>query len=88
MANDAYCQRYNKITARFKDLTYCVDDTLLWDKMIKENFFKTCMYLSTCSLNGIMFNLKKFQFWQEEVDFVGVQLTCDGMRLSQEMLVN
>ena len=86
MANDAYCQRYDKITTGFKDLTWCVDDALLCDKLIKENFFRTCGYLSMCSLNGITFNLKKLQFCQEEVNCVGFQLTWDGMRLSEEML--
>ena len=46
MANNANCQRYNKITQGFKDLTRCVDDALLWDKTIRDNFFRTCGYLS------------------------------------------
>ena len=86
MENNTYCQIYDKITTGFKDLTHCVDDALFWDKLIRENFFGTCGYLSMYSLNGITFNLKKFQFCQEEINFVGLQLTWGGMRLLEEIL--
>ena len=53
---------------------------------IKENFFKTCQYLSLTAGHGIMFNLKKFQFCQKTVEFLGFLLTYTGMKPTEEML--
>ena len=61
-ANNAYCEHYEKITRDLKNLTRCVDDALLWENTIEDNFMKTCQYLSLCAQNGITFNMKKFQF--------------------------
>ena len=38
-ANDAYCERYDKITRDLKNLTCCMDDALLWENTIEQNFF-------------------------------------------------
>ena len=86
MANDAYCEHYDKITRDLKNLTHCVDDALLWENTIEENFMKTCQYLSLCAWNGITFNMKKFQFCQQEVEFVGFMLSNFGVRPTEEMM--
>ena len=79
-SNDTYCKRYNKITRGVRNLMRCVDDTLLWETSMEENFFKTCEYLSLAAGHGIMFNLKKFQFCQKTVEFLGFLLTDTGMK--------
>ena len=60
--------------------------TCLWAKSIKENFLRTCQYLTLCSNNGIVFNVDKFQFFKREVEFLGYILTEYGMKPSQNML--
>ena len=86
MANDAYGNHYNNITRDLQNLTRCVDDALLWENTIEENFMKTCQYLSLCAQNGITFNMKKFQFCQQEVEFMGFMLSNFGVRPTEEML--
>ena len=34
-SNDAYCERYDKITRGVRNLTRCVDDVLLWETRIE-----------------------------------------------------
>ena len=41
-AGDAYTARYDKIVKNFNQRKQCVDDTLLWDKTLEENFRRTC----------------------------------------------
>ena len=48
-----------------------MDDTLLFDKTIEQQFIHTCEFLDQCYRHGIIINLAKFQFAELEVDFVG-----------------
>ena len=49
-------------------------------------FFRTCEYLSLCSNAGIIFNEKKFQFGQEEVDFLGFRIGMQSIKPCPEYL--
>ena len=72
--------------AEFKDKTKWIDDTLLWSNNLEENFFRTCEYLTLCSNSGIIFNKKKSQFGQHEVDFLGFKITMDSIKPNQGYL--
>ena len=85
-AGDGYCHRYDEITRDFPDYKRCVDDTCLWHGTIEGNFRRTCEYLTLCSKNGIVFNLEKFQFCKRQVEFVGYNLTEEGMEPTRDML--
>ena len=85
-AGDGYTQRYDEITADFPDYKRCVDDTCLWAGSIRENFLRTCRYITLCSNNGIVFNVDKFQFCKREVEFLGYTLTEYGMKPTEHML--
>ena len=85
-ANNAYCKRYNKITRDLKNLIHCVDDALLWENTIEQNFFKTCQYLSLSAKHEITFNMKKFQFCQEEVEFLVFMISNLGICQMEDML--
>ena len=83
---DAFNARYDKIVADFKDKTKCIDGTLLWSNNLEESFFRTCEYLTLCSNAGIIFNKKKFQFGEEEVNFLGFRITMDSIKPNPEYL--
>ena len=85
-AGDAYTERFDKIIADVKNKTKCVDDTVLWSNSIEESFHQTCKFLTLCSKNGIVFNLKKFQFCQDEVEFAGFVIGSDDVRPSDKIL--
>ena len=63
-----------------------VDDTLLYDKTIKDAFYHTLDYLSLCETNGIVINKDKFQFCQDVVQFGGLQITPTGVTPSNNLL--
>ena len=69
-----------------KVFTKCIDYTLLWSDNLEDSFFRTSEYLSLCSNAGIVFNQKKFQFGEEEVDFLGFHITMDSIKPNPEYL--
>ena len=85
-SGDAYNARYNSIISDYKDKTKCIDDTLLWSDDLESCFFRTCEYLTLCSNAGVIFNKKKFQIGEEEVDFLGFRIGMDSIRPCPENL--
>ena len=85
-AGDGYTARYEKITEGITQRKQCVDDSLLYDKTIREQLFRTCSFLTLCSSNGIIFNKEKFQFSQKEVEYLGFEITADSVRPSETYL--
>ena len=83
---DAYRARFDKIVAEVEDHNKCVDDTCMWTDSLEENFLETCHFLTLYSNAGIIFNKKKFQFAQEEVDYVGLNITMDSVKPSDNYL--
>ena len=82
-AGDAYTQRKAEIMANIPDQATCVDDTIMYDDSIEENFFKVCNFLTIGAQGGCTFNPKKFQFGQKEVNFLGFLITADGVQTTQ-----
>ena len=54
------------------DQATCVDDTILFDDNIEENFNKVCNFLTTGANRGCTF---KFYLGEEEVEFLGFLIT-------------
>ena len=80
---------YTKVRWDNKDIPRkikVVDDTLLYDKTIKDAFYHTLDYLSLCEANGIVINKDKFQFCQDVVQFGGLQITSTGVTPSNDLL--
>ena len=55
-------------------------DTVIWGNNLEENFNEVCKLLDVCCKAGLIFNLDKFQFGQDTVNFAGLKITPDGAR--------
>ena len=62
----------------------CVDDSILFDNSIEENFFRVCEFLTVGASGGCTFNPHKFQFGQKEVTFLGFLITEDGVKTTPQ----
>ena len=87
-AGDGYTQRGDEIIGNFPNHVKCVDDSLIWSDNIESNFFATCSFLDRCSAGGMIFNPTKFQFGQEDVNYLGYRLTKTGLQPSSELITN
>lgn len=83
---DAYTHRYDNIVKEIKHISKCVDDVCLWGETLEETFIRTCQYLTHCTQNGIIFNPEKFVMGRESVEFVGFELTKEGIKPMEETL--
>ena len=72
----------------FENLKTCVDDSIVFDDTIEENFYRVCKFLETAARGGCTFNPKKFQFGSTDVTFLGFRVTSDGIKPTQEFLDN
>ena len=87
-AGDGYTQRMDLITDGTKDYEHCVDDTILWDDSVEENFFRVCEFIAMCAKAGCIFNPSKFQFASESVDFLGFRITKTGVEPHPNFIEN
>ena len=85
-AGDGYTDRSDRVMQDVPRMKKCVDDCLLYDSDIATNFYRVCDFLSLCSSNGIIFNSSKFQFAEEEVQFVGFNVTHTGIKPTSEFI--
>ena len=85
-SGDAYTHRMDNITKDVKRKLKIVDDSLLYDHSIEESFFHTWDYLTLCAENGIVANVKKFQFCEDTVDFAGLTITPTGITPSEKLI--
>ena len=85
-SGDGYTKRTDDIIAGFPRKTKCVDDSLLWDPTIEEAFWHAVDFIILCNSNGIIFNLPKFRFAEEELDFAGFTCTMDGLKPTKQMI--
>ena len=63
-----------------------VDDSCLWNENITDHVKQVCEYLHLTGSNGIIQNPDKFVFGRRSLEYVGFQLTPDGIRPSDKML--
>ena len=83
---DGYNHRFDLVTRDFKNQKRCVDDSILWGESIEENFMKTCQYLSITGSAGLIMNPDKFVFCKRKLEFLGFELTEDGVEPGRELL--
>ena len=69
-----------------KNVKRCVDDSILYEKSIEENFWATCRYLTVCGRAGIIMTIEKLIFCQKELEYVGFALLEDGLKPSKDLL--
>ena len=79
-AGDGYTHRKAEIMGDFKDVKNCVDDSLIFDDNIEQNFFRVCSFLEQGAMGGCTFNPDKFQFGEREVNFLGFRITDTGIK--------
>ena len=79
-AGDAYTDRLDRLLEDFERQRHCIDDTLLYDSSIEEAFLRACAFLDRCGQNGVILNPAKFQFTQEEVEWIGFNITPTGVQ--------
>ena len=58
-AGDGYTQRRSEILDGFTDSKTCVDDSIIYDDNIEQNFYRVCEFLTLSSKGGCTFNPKK-----------------------------
>ena len=85
-AQDGYNHRFDLITRDFEFKRRCVDDSIIWGNNIEEIFFRTCEYLYITGNAGIIMNPDKFVFGKKRLEFLGFELTEEGIEPSKEML--
>ena len=86
VSGDAYTRRYDDFTKDVPRKTRCVDDSLLWDRDIRDAFWDTLDYIKLCADNGVVFNPSKFVFGEDEVNFAGYNITNNGIRPTEHIL--
>ena len=79
-AGDGYTHRKAEIMGDFRDVKNCVDDSLIFDDNIEQNFFRVCSFLEQGAMGGCTFNPDKFQFGEREVNFLGFRITDTGIK--------
>lgn len=61
-------------------------NNLLYDSSNKEAFYHTFDFLLHCTKKRIVLDRDKFQFYQDVVQFRGLQITPSGVTPSESML--
>ena len=79
-AGDGYTHRKAEIMADFENVKNCVDDSLIYDDTIEQNFHRVCDFLEQGARGGCTFNPKKFQFGERSVNFLGFLVTDTGIK--------
>ena len=79
-SGDGYTHRYDSIITDIPRKTKCVDDTALWDTLLKEHWWQMVDFLELVGCKGIILNPTKFQFAQKEIDFAGFHITQEDVK--------
>ena len=85
-AGDGYNHRMDLIIGDFERCVWDTDDSLIWDLDIKSNFFRTCKFLDLCAAHGCVFNPEKFQFAEDEVQYLGFTINNTGVQPTTSFL--
>ena len=85
-SGDGFTHRESIIARDIKNKVTLVDDSLLWDDTVKENFTSVCKFLEVYGKAGLVINGEKFQFCQDTVDFAWMEVTSTGVRPSKKFL--
>ena len=52
----------------------CMDEMILNNSNLEENFHRVCQYITTCSKAGITFNKEKICFGQQQLEYLDTTL--------------
>ena len=72
----------------FENVKNCVDDSLIYDDSIEENFYRVCAFLDQGARGGCTFNPKKFQFGKMDLNFLGFRISETGITPTEEFRKN
>ena len=84
-SGDGFTDRMDRIYKDTPRMKRIVDDALLFDKTVAEQFHRVCAALELGSNHGAIFNPKKFQFCRREVEYAGLMISDSGVRPPAEM---
>ena len=87
-AGDGYTQRRSDMLEGFQDQETVVDDSIIYDDNIEQNFYRVCEFLEISAKGGCTFNPKKFQFGCREVNFLGFLITDEGIKPPPQFIEN
>ena len=79
-AQDEYCRRGDLALAGIPNMAKVVDDILVHATNNQELLDSTVKVLDRCRENKITLNPKKFQFGEEEIDYVGYKVSSSGIK--------
>ena len=85
-SGDVYVRRFDDIIAEVVRKQKVVDDVLMYDESIEEAFYHAYDFLTLCGKNGVTINPDTFQFYQQEVQFVGFNVGWDNYRPSDNTM--
>ena len=64
----------------------CMDNMILHDSNLKDNFKRVCQYITTRSRASITFNEEKFCFGRQQLEYLRYHLGKDSVEPSNDML--
>jgi len=79
-SGDGYARRYNELIADVQRKSKCVDDTIMWDTLLEEHWWRMIDFLILVGQGGVILNKDKFQFCQKEVSFAGFCITTNEIK--------
>jgi hypothetical protein len=85
-SGDGFSQCDSVTSKDIKNKVTLVDDNLVWDTTLADNFKSVCKLLEIYGKEGLVMNSDKFQFGQDTVEFAGMQVTENGVRPAREFL--
>jgi hypothetical protein len=85
-SGDGYARRFDEIIADIERKAKCVDDTIMWDAILEEHWWRMINFLELLGKNGVILNVKKFQFCQETVDYAGFRITTSGIKPQEKFI--
>ena len=85
-SGDGYTHRDYLISGDVSNKVTLVDDTLVWDESVEQNFQSVCRLLVMYGKAGLIMNGEKFQFGKDVVDFAGMEVTNSGVRPARKFL--
>ena len=74
-SGDGYNRRFSAILADFERKERCVDDTIFYDDILQQHWWRTIEFLTLVGQGGIVLNPDKFQFTERSADFAGFRIS-------------
>ena len=86
-AGDGYTKRYDDVTQEFNGCSVrVIDGTCIWAGTPEDMFNKICVFLSKTGTAGMLYKEAKFQYCQNEVEYLGFSITENGIYPGDDMV--